>query len=203
MARIGLYSKELIWAFVMSSSQPRNLVAIALLAGLVACGVPAQPSASGAGFAALPDGDTYRVCSQPPVEGADAYQVVGHCLAFRKTGDRVVGNFYDTETLGEVGLCVSGTLSDNTVQGEAIEFIGSVGNPKIPDNSEGTALVNWDDDGFLQVAQARVIAQEEQGEGTGVMVDTVQYGEAVLTLDGFHRHPDAEVPAPTDCTSTS
>jgi hypothetical protein len=183
----------------LAISSPKTLsLAIALLSVLTACGTSSQPST--AALAALPDGDSYRICSEPPVEGADAYTVVGHCLAFRKMGNSVVGNFYDTETLGEVGLCVSGTLSDNTVTGEAIELIGSVGNPKIPDNSEGTSLVNWDEDGFLKVAQARVIDQQEQGPG--VIVDTVQYGEAVLTLDGFHRHPDTEVPAPADCAPT-
>lgn len=181
-----------------SSVQNQHALAIALLIGLAGC---ATPSVDTSTFAALPDGDIYRICSEPPVEGADAYAVVGHCLAFRKTGDRVVGNFYDTETLGEVGLCISGTLSDNTVTGEAIELIGSVGSQRIPENSEGTGLVNWDDDGLLKVAQARVIAQEAQGPGA--IVDTVQYGDAVLSLEGFYRHPDTEVPAPTECTPTS
>ncbi|MBD2291920.1 hypothetical protein H6G06_00115 [Anabaena sphaerica FACHB-251] len=97
----------------------------------------------------------YRFCSQQPkttnVASPDA--IIGNCFLFRKTGNQVVGTYYDTRTLGEESLCLRGTLSNRLV-GEGLEVIGGIGRQKIPAKAQGSRLVNWDKEGILQVAKA-------------------------------------------------
>lgn len=105
-------------------------------------------------FNQLSDGN-YRFCSQQPkasnVAPPDA--IIGNCFLFRKTGNQVVGTYYDTRTSGEESLCLQGRLSDRLV-GEGLEFIGGIGRQRIPAKAQGSRLVNWDKEGILQVARA-------------------------------------------------
>jgi hypothetical protein len=144
---------------------------------------------------ALPDDHNYRFCSEPLSSGSDLGQgelqtdpsVTGLCFAFRKEGDRVIGSYYDTATLGEVGLCVSGMASGNTILGKGREFIGSVGRQTLIDGSMGSELVNWDEQGFLKVAQAEIVNQSDVG------TTEVLYSSAKLDLTDFYRYPNSEV----------
>ena len=140
----------------------------------------------------LPNGD-YRFCSKSP--SADTGNGdTGYCYVFNKRGNRLVGDFYDSRTLGEVSACVSGTLNNKTVRGEAIELVGDIGNRNIPPNSRGNRLVNWDSQGYLKVARATQI-----GRNATTGSRKIRYRDAVLKLDGFYRYSQSAKGAPTNC----
>ena len=133
----------------------------------------------------------YKVCSKPPSTSIDT----GYCFVFRKSGNRVVGDYYDTKTLGEEGVCMSGTLSNRTVRGEAIEEIGSVGRQNTPPNSSGKRLVNWDKEGYLKVARASVLRTYEVPHS----YKTVRYRSALLNLNSFSRYNAGTQSPPRTC----
>jgi hypothetical protein len=140
---------------------------------------------AGVSVAALADAENYLVCSQPLLNQMNS-EDLGYCFAFSKRGDRLTGYYYDTKTFGGVGLCLTGTLSQNRLEGQGVEFIGNIGRQQIPPGSDGQELVNWDPGGYLKVAQAEVLrASETTGE-------EVRYNKAVLNFDHFYRHPDME-----------
>ncbi|MBW4577330.1 MAG: hypothetical protein KME08_18840 [Aphanothece sp. CMT-3BRIN-NPC111] len=139
----------------------------------------------------------YKVCSEPPSTSIDKDKdlITGYCFAFRKSGNRVVGNYYDTKTLGEEGVCMSGTLSNSTIRGEAIEAIGSIGRQNTPQNSSGRQFVNWDTEGYLKVARASVI----RTYGAPLYYKTVRYRSALLNLDSFYRYNAGTQSPPRNC----
>jgi hypothetical protein len=140
----------------------------------------------------LPNGD-YRFCSKSP--SADTGNGdTGYCYVFNKRGNRLVGDFYDSRSLGEVSACVSGTLNNKTVRGEAVELVGDIGNRNIPPNSRGNRLVNWDSQGYLKVARA---AQIGRNPTTGSR--KIRYRNGVLKLDGFYRYSQSAKGAPKNC----
>jgi hypothetical protein len=144
----------------------------------------------------LPNGN-YKVCSEPlPASvGKEQNLITGDCFAFRKSGTRVVGTYYDTRTFGENAVCMSGTLSNSTVRGEAVEEIGSVGRQSTPPNSSGSQLVNWDKEGYLKVARASVV----RSYGAPVYYKTVRYRSALLNLNSFYRYSAGTKVPPSKC----
>lgn len=139
----------------------------------------------------------YKVCSEPPSTSIDKDNnlITGYCFAFRKSGNRVVGNYYDTKTLGEEGVCMSGTLRNSTVRGEAIEAIGSIGRQNTPQNSSGRRLVNWDKEGYLKVARASVLRTYEVPHS----YKTFRYRSALLNLNSFYRYNTGTQSPPRSC----
>ncbi|MBD2744521.1 hypothetical protein [Coleofasciculus sp. FACHB-1120] len=141
----------------------------------------------------------YTFCSKPPSgtgnqQGLD----LGHCYVFSKKGNRLVGNLYDTKTLGEVTACVSGAVNNKTVSGEAIEIVGDIGRQNPPPNASGTRLVNWDNQGYLKVARATVISRLNSPGRNNVR--KIRYRSALLNLNGFYRHNQLKE-APKSCLS--
>ncbi|MFM2063348.1 MAG: hypothetical protein RLZZ507_3018 [Cyanobacteriota bacterium] len=142
---------------------------------------------------AIPDGN-HRFCSQQPkttnVAPPDA--IIGNCFLFRKTGNQVVGAYYDTRTLGEESLCLQGRLSDRLV-GEGLELIGGIGRQSIPAKAEGSDLVNWDQEGILKVSNAvrfgkRTLAGQQ-----------IRYRQAILDLKQLYRYNLGNKLPPTRC----
>ncbi len=141
----------------------------------------------------------YTFCSKPPSGTGNQQGVdLGHCYVFSKKGNRLVGNLYDTKTLGEVTACVSGAVNKKTVSGEAIEIVGDIGRQNPPANSSGTRLVNWDNQGYLKVARATVMGRLNSPGSNNVR--RIRYRSALLNLNGFYRHNQL-TKAPTSCLS--
>lgn len=144
----------------------------------------------------LPNGN-YRYCSNPPsssdVNDIDIF-AGGHCFLFRKSGDQVVGYFWDMSTSGEVGVCATGTVNRNTVNGKALEYVFDVEKPVEP-RFKGTQPVNWDDNGYLKVAGASATYDSEQG----IVSTTILYSTAVLNLNEFYRYNAGTQLPPTSC----
>jgi hypothetical protein len=105
----------------------------------------------------LPNGN-HRFCSNPPpssVVSDEEFAAAGYCFVFRKTGNRVIGHFFDMSTYGEEGVCATGTLSGNTVTGEALQSFTPENEPlPVDPGFQGSNPVNWDDNGYLKVARA-------------------------------------------------
>ncbi|MEW5856111.1 MAG: hypothetical protein AB1861_01795, partial [Cyanobacteriota bacterium] len=139
----------------------------------------------------------YTFCSKPPSGTGNQQGVdLGHCYVFSKKGNRLVGDLYDTKTLGEVTACVSGAVNNKTVSGEAIEIVGDIGRQNTPPNSSGNKLVNWDNQGYLKVARATVIGRLNSPGRNNVR--KIRYRSALLNLNGFYRHNQLKQ-APTSC----
>lgn len=169
---------------------PFKMTAVMLLAEDRSTTPPAQSSIQN-----LPNGN-YTFCSEPSSNSTakDKNLIAGYCFAFAKTGNRLVGNYYDTKTLGEESVCVSGTLSNKIVRGAALESVGNVGRQSSPPNSSGSRLVNWDKQGYLRVALASQIGKPDIGGGR-----LIRYRSALLNLNGFYRHNQETKLSPRDC----
>lgn len=174
----------------------KRFAPILALTATLSIGVVAQTAAlAQSSVQTLRDGN-YRFCSNPPPRNRvnDLYLVnAGYCYVFRKTGNRLVGDYYDPKTLGEESVCVSGTLGNNIVSGEGREFIGSVGRQSTPPNSNGDRLVNWDNKGYLKVARAILVGKP------GSVGTSVRYRRASLNLNGFYRYNAGTGQPPRDC----
>jgi hypothetical protein len=139
----------------------------------------------------------YRFCSNPPPSDAvsdEEFLAAGHCFLFRKTGNRVVGAFFDMSTYGEVSVCATGTISGNTVTGEALESF-PVDEIQLEPKFQGATPVNWDNSGYLKVARADV----DYDQNEGYVSTSIHYRTAVLNLDGFHRYNAGTKTPPTNC----
>lgn len=171
------------------AATPFKITAVTVLAEAGNTPAPAKTS-----IQSLPNGN-YKFCSEPPSDstGRDKNLIAGHCYVFGKTGNRLVGDFYDTKTLGEESVCVSGTLSNKIIRGEALESVGNIGRQSSPPNSSGATLVNWDKPGYLKVAKAIQVGKEVGGGRL------IRYRSALLDLNGFYRHnPETKLPT-RDC----
>ncbi len=157
-----------------------------------ALGAQKAPASQPGSVATLPNGTHYQFCSTPPSPTGEP-PASGSCYVFRKTGDRLFGYYYDTATLGQEGLCISGFITGSTILGEGIERVGGSGRQEIPPGADGPQPVNWDSDGFLQVARAKVI-DESILDGTQIKYATIR-----LRLEQFQRYPDTANPVPESC----
>jgi hypothetical protein len=185
----------------MRKTAPKLLVSLVL--GTAIFSTPAQAQSP---VESLPNGN-YLFCSNPPTTNQvsnERMENAGHCFIFRKSGNSIVGRYYDAETYGEVNLCLSGTLSNSTLTGEGVELIGSLGRQSTPPSEEGLQLVNWDNQSYLRVARARVIRRYEPSDRDVLRPGsrTVHYRRALLNLSGFHRYKLAEGVPPTTCMAS-
>lgn len=146
----------------------------------------------------LPNGN-YRFCSNPPpssVVSDEEFVAAGHCFLFRKAGNRVVGQFFDMSTYGEVGVCATGTISGNTITGEALEVFPPEGEPlPVEPRFQSATPVSWDENSFLKVARADVNYDQDDGS----VSTSIRYRTALLNLDGFHRYNAGTQAPPTSC----
>lgn len=141
----------------------------------------------------LPNGN-YRFCSQPPRSGTVSApgEIVGNCFLFRKQGSQVVGKYYDTRTLGEVSVCLSGSVSDR-VLAQGLEEIGGIGRQQIPANSTGDRFANWDKEGILKVSGTETYRKLDD------RARLVRYRQAILDLKRLYRLNAGPILPPTRC----
>ena|SRR4028118_571249 len=143
------------------------------------------PALAQTSIQSLPNGN-YRFCSNPPpfsVVSDEGILAASHCFLFQKSGNQVVGYFSDMSTYGEVRACITGTVNGNTVKGDALEYIFDAEIPVAP-RFKGARPVNWDDNGYLKVANANATYNSDQ-----VVVSTsIFYSTAVLNLNEFYRY---------------
>lgn len=141
----------------------------------------------------LKDGN-YRFCSQRSRSNSVVApgEVVGNCFLFRKRRGQVIGVYYDTRSFGEVSVCLSGSLSDR-VLAQGLEEIGGIGRQRIPANSMGNQLVNWDQEGILRVAGAGAYGK------TNINTKLIRYRQAILDLKRLYRVNAGTILPPTRC----
>jgi hypothetical protein len=175
---------------------PLVTLSLLLYSGINASKSLAQPAALDL-VKVIPDGN-HRFCSQKPktTNAPPPEAIIGNCFLFRKTGNRVVGVYYDTRTLGEESLCLRGTLSDS-FRGEGIELIGGIGRQRIPAKAQGSDPVNWDQEGILKVGSAvrfgkRTLAGQQ-----------IRYRQATLDFKQLYRYNLGNRLPPTNCILVS
>jgi hypothetical protein len=142
----------------------------------------------------LPNGN-YRFCSQPPRVGRVSApgEILGNCFLFRKYGSQVVGRYYDTRTLGEVSVCLSGAVSDR-VLAQGLEEIGGIGQQRIPAGSTGEQFVKWDKEGILRVSGAETYRKIDD------RAKLVRYRQVILDLKRLYRLNAGPILPPTRCS---
>jgi len=166
----------------------RKIIAAIILSGTIA-GEPAQAQTTIEG---LPTGN-HRVCSQLPTSrGMES----GMCFLFRKVGDRIVGNFYIPYSSWLV--CVSGKVDGNKVNGEALESSGELGSPTDP-KFQGSRLENWDERGYLKLAEGRVVNRRYVPGTEGLYTAWFVYEKALLNLNGFYFYNAGSTLPPERC----
>jgi hypothetical protein len=125
------------------------------------------PSAS---VASLPDGNYRYWTGRPPTGGVVSDEELlrqgGILFLFNKKGNQIVGSYGQIDN---VGICLSGQVSNNTFTGTAVER----GDATVI--SAGESLIPWDAAGLLRV---------RRGSKTG---DRIQYNDATLDLSSFSR----------------
>lgn len=162
------------------------------LAGLVLLMASfSTPASAKSSIQSLPDGN-YRFCSNRPPSTQVSDLKAGYCFVFRKAGTRIVGNYFDSSTSGEDNVCVTGRFSNNSVTGEGLQF--SQGLPNGMSKFSGSRLTNWDNSGYLKVAQGKLLRTNEQ---TGY--SEIHYRSAVLNLSKFSRHNAGTYAPPINC----
>jgi hypothetical protein len=125
------------------------------------------PSAS---VASLPDGNYRYWTGRPPAGGVVSDEELlrqgGILFLFSKKGNQIFGSYGQIDN---VGICLSGQVSNNTFTGTAVER----GDATVI--SAGESLIPWDAAGLLRV---------RRGSKTG---DRIQYNDATLDLSSFSR----------------
>lgn len=172
----------------------QKLVAIVALSATLSLGLATSMVAQAQTSMQNLRNGNYKVCSNPPSanRGNDDSNA-GYCFVFSKQGNRLVGNYYDPKTLGEVSVCLSGAVRNNTFSGEGREIVGEIGRQTLIPNSEGEQFVNWDDRGYLKVRRATSL-RPARHHGT-----IIRYRSALLNLSGFHRYNLPNGTPPRSC----
>ena len=156
------------------------------------------PALAQTSIQSLPNGN-YRFCSNPPPSSIVSDLEVlaaGHCFVFRKTGNRVVGDFVDMSAYGEINVCAVGTVSGNTIKGEALENLLPEDRPlPVERKFQGITPRNWDNNGYLKVARASATYVQSED----YVLTSIRYRTALLNLDGFHRYNAGTRTPPTSC----
>jgi hypothetical protein len=126
----------------------------------------------------------------------EEFLAAGHCFLFRKAGNRIVGVFADMSTYGEVNVCAVGTVSGNTISGEALEVFPPEDKPlPVEPKYKGATPLNWDDNGYLKVSRADV----DYDQDDGYVSTSIHYRTALLNLGSFHRYNAGTQSPPTSC----
>jgi hypothetical protein len=136
----------------------------------------------------------YRACSQLPGE---QNMMRGLCFRFRKTGDRIVGSLFYPQS--ESGICVSGSVDGDVINGEAIQ--GDVDSEpiRVMDKFQGSRTASWDGR-FLMLGDGIVLESNSPAMGERrVYTGTIFYGRASLDLSSFYRYTAGSELPPTSC----
>jgi hypothetical protein len=132
----------------------------------------------------LPDGD-YRYWSGTPRTSQISEETLlkqgGVLFVFQKKGDRVLGNISPID--GEVGACVEGTVTGNTVSGFATSYQPEKDVNKTEDFAE------WGSpDGVLKVRRGKAIGGNR-----------VKYMSALLNLNTYSKIDFGKSKVPKNC----
>ena len=173
------------WTVVFSSF-------LVLSTGLV--GPSAQAESN---IQSLADGN-YRVCSE--VASAEG-KVPEMCFLFRKIGNRVTGNFFAPNS--DLGICITGKVNNNIISGEALESTLPDNEPlQLDSESQGSKLVNWDNNGYLKIAEGSVKNTPFTiGDGNIDYTALINYRNALLDLNGFILYNAGTTLPPRSCKS--
>ncbi|MEL7225250.1 MAG: hypothetical protein AAGL17_10375, partial [Cyanobacteria bacterium J06576_12] len=144
----------------------------------------------------LPDG-VYRYLSGNYEYGVYSNEQLrangGSLFLLTKVGDEVVGNFYPS--FDEPGICIDGTVSGNSISGEAYPFGTSadVSNAEDSDTEEtATSEVGESFVPFLGFTNLQVRQPRQVGEFT-------YYADALLSISEYSRINAGTSLAPTEC----
>jgi hypothetical protein len=141
----------------------------------------------------LPNGN-YRFCSKPFIpQASTGYFSTGYCFLFRKVGSRIVGDYYLPHT-DSGSICISGTLKNNTVTGEAWESKWGLDNPP----TATTEMKDWDDDNRVRVRAQKISNVNRLTSGFAA---DIHYNPAIFNLQGLHRYNAGTTLPPQSCPS--
>lgn len=145
-------------------------------------------------IANLTDGN-YRYCTEPPSLDRN-FEEGGWCFIFRKSGNRVVGNYFAAQK--EQAICISGVLNNNTVSGTGLELWYGWDKPV---SLEGIPESQWWDSpeiggGRLRSNRLSIISRSDDANSYSAWI---RYGSVQLNLNGFHRYSAGTRLAPFKC----
>ena len=123
----------------------------------------------------MPDGQ-HQLCSEPEPTGF--LQGAGICFWFKKVGPQFIG-YYGLPHSGEFIDCVSGTINEEKLVGEAIAV--SWGNTPFP-SPEQLEKVTWK---TLTLGSGTVEYQSSNRFGD---ISLIRFDKAELTLRDFYRY---------------
>jgi hypothetical protein len=137
----------------------------------------------------------YRACSQPPGE---RNRMQGQCFRFRKTGSRIVGDFFYPYTDG--GICVSGSVDGDIINGEATQVDFDSEPIRVLDKFQGSRTASWDREGSLMLGDGTLLESNSPPAGSRAMYSgTVFYRRASLDLSSFYLYTAGSELPPTSC----
>ena len=173
------------WTVVFSSF-------LVLSTGLISSSAQAESN-----IKSLTDGN-YRVCSE--VASAEG-KVPEMCFLFRKVGDSVIGNFFAPNS--EVTICITGKVNNNNIiSGEALESTFPDEPHQLDSESQGSKLVNWDNNGYLKIAEGSVKNTPfTRGDGNIAYQALINYRNALINLNGFSLYNAGTTLPPRSCKS--
>lgn len=148
-------------------------------------------------ISSLPDGN-YRFCSEPPTLDPN-FQEAGWCFIFRKTGNRVIGNYFAAQK--EQTICITGVANNNTVTGIGLEFWYGWDRPV---SLEGIPETEWWDSpeiggGRLKARRLSIISRSNDGNSYSAWI---RYDSVQVNLNGFHRYSAGNKLPPGKCETT-
>jgi len=162
-------------------------------------GIAPEPLSPKNSLDTFKDGN-HRICSQKPVLFVSGkMEERGVCLWFRKRGTHVIGLFALPAT--DSGICIAGKITQNIINGVAIDEVSSEVGQGLPlDNTETaqTPLMYWDDTHFLEIGDSFLIdvAYDKKVQQYG---GQIFYRKAVLNLNGFYKYTAGESLPPIAC----
>ncbi|MCL1471592.1 hypothetical protein [Argonema antarcticum] len=154
--------------------------------------IQSQPTISN-----LTDGN-YRFCSEPPSLDRN-FEEVGWCFIFRKTANRVVGEYFAAQK--EQTICITGVLNNNTVSGTGLE--NWYGWDK-PVSLEGIPEREWWDSpeiggGRLKASRLSIVSRSDDANSYSAWI---QYNSVLLNLNKFHRYTAGNRLPPVKCETS-
>jgi tetratricopeptide (TPR) repeat protein len=142
------------------------------------------------GFASLVNGN-YRFCETKLAKDLGD----GGCFSFRKKENHIVGDY--TSGLGEDSFCFVGEVSNNYVQGKAIENYTGANNSLPPPGHNLNKSSN-----FLSLQKARIIKKYYE-RLNGAYFGIVEYENATIYLGKMHQWNAGQYIPPKTCSTSS
>lgn len=131
---------------------------------------------------ALDDGE-YQFCTGPEPPPGTFPEATGVCFYFSKASNNLIGT-YGYPHSDNLIACVSGTVNENIMTGEALDVSGySIDWSVVPPPEE---VISWDENGFLTISGARLL--DSYTDEFGNDISWIKFDRAVLDLNGFYRY---------------